>query len=410
MHILFVHQNFPAQFGHIASYLVNRHGFRCSFVSQVPAEFRNGTECIQYVLQGGATISTHYCSRSAENATWHSHAIYKALKARPDIQPDLIVGHSGYLSTSFLRELYSCPIVNYFEYYYLTSASDMDFRADFPSPELSRLRAYSRNTILLLDLETCDLGYSPTRWQRDRLPWTYRPKVRVVFDGIDTAIWRPIPNLPRKIANVTIPKEMKLITYVARGMESIRGFDIFMRAANRLACRRSDVMFIVVGEDRIFYGGDAEVTGDPSFKNWVLSKDTYDLDRFHFVGRLSPVELAQLFSLTDLHIYLTVPFVLSWSLLNALACGATVLGSDTAPVREMIREGETGLLTDFFDIDAMVARAEAVLDHPEDYAHLGKNGAELIRSTYSLDVCLPQMLHLYQDAVTVRAVQGTRSD
>ena len=234
--------------------------------------------------------------------------------------------------------------------------------------------------------------------------------MRVVFDGIDTAIWRPMPNLPRKIANVTIPKEMKLITYVARGMESIRGFDIFMRAANRLARRRSDVMFIVVGEDRIFYGGDAEVTGDPSFKNWVLSKDTYDLDRFHFVGRLFPVELAQLFSLTDLHIYLTVPFVLSWSLLNALACGATVLGSDTAPVREMIREGETGLLTDFFDIDAMVARAEAVLDHPEDYAHLGKNGAELIRSTYSLDVCLPQMLHLYQDAVTVRAVQGTRSD
>jgi glycosyltransferase involved in cell wall biosynthesis len=188
-------------------------------------------------------------------------------------------------------------------------------------------------------------------------------------------------------------------------MESIRGFDIFMKAANVLCHRRRDVVFIVVGEDRVFYGGDAEVTGNKSFKEWVLSRDTYDLSRFHFAGRVPSTLLAELFSITDLHVYLTVPFVLSWSLVDALACGATVLASDTGPVREMITDGLTGLLTDFFDAEAMANRAEAVLDHPSDYAHLGRNGVEMVRDLYSLDVCLPRMLHLYQDAATTRTVR-----
>ena len=119
-------------------------------------------------------------------------------------------------------------------------------------------------------------------------------------------------------------------------MESIRGFDIFMRAANIVCRRRSDVQFVMVGDDRVVYGGDAEFTGNRSFKDWVLATESFDLSRFHFAGTLPPTLLAELFSATDLHVYLTVPFVLSWSLMNALACGATVLASDTAPVREMI--------------------------------------------------------------------------
>ena len=404
MHILFVHQNYPAQFGHVAAYLARR-GFRCTFVSRLPPGTENGVERVQFDLKGGATEATHFGSRSFESATWQSHAVYDALKARPDVRPDLIVGHSGYLTTTLLRELYPCPVVSYFEYYYQTTGSDMDFRPDFPSPEPARLRAYLRNTLLLLDLEACDLGYSPTVWQRDRLPWTYRPKVRVVFDGIDTGVWRPVPNAPRRVGPWAVPAGVRLVTYVARGMESIRGFDVFMRAAAVICRRRADVVFAVVGEDRGFYGGDAEVTGDPSFKNWVLSRGDYDLSRFHFAGRLPPDQLAELFSATDLHVYLTVPFVLSWSLLNAMACGATVLASDTGPVRDVVREGETGLLTDFFDAEALATRALAVLDAPADYAPLGRNAAELVRSTYSLDVCLPQMLDLYQDAVAVHAAR-----
>lgn len=187
-----------------------------------------------------------------------------------------------------------------------------------------------------------------------------------------------------------------IITYVARGMESMRGFDIFMKMAKILGPRRKGVLFVMVGQDRICYGGGARFTGGKTFKEWALSREEYDLSRFHFTGLLQTPELAGLFSLTDLHVYLTVPLVLSWSLIDALASGAKVLASDTAPVREMIRHGENGLLTDSFDAEMMAGAAEQVLDAPRDYSHLGRNGAAMIRERYRLDVCLPQILDLYR--------------
>lgn len=404
MHILFVHQNFPAQFGHIAQYLAEKHGYRCTFVSEKPTGRVGRIECLQYQVRGGATQQNHYCTRTFENATWHTHAVYEALKARPDIRPDLIVGHSGFGSTLYLRELYDCPIVNYFEYFYRPKNSDMDFRPDFPSRELDRLRVRSRNAMLLLDLDNCDVGYSPTRWQRDCFPRLYHDKIRVIFDGIDTNIWRPQPEAklshkrPRRLGERTFPDDVKIVTYATRGMESMRGFDIFMKAARKLCDRRKDVIFLIAGQDRVCYGGDERFTGGKSFKEWVLSQDNYDLSRFHFLGLIPPQQLAELFRITDLHIYLTVPFVLSWSLLNALACGATVLASETEPVREMITHGHNGLLVDFFDVDGFVEMAGRVLEAPHEFAPLGTAGAALVRERYSLEVCLPHMLQLYQQA------------
>jgi glycosyltransferase involved in cell wall biosynthesis len=401
MHILFVHQNFPAQFGHIAHYLARRPGYRCTFLSNQPPGPAGNFECVRYVLPpgGGARETTHYCSRTFENAVWHSHAAFQALEARPDVRPDLVVAHSGFLSTVFLRELYDCPIINYFEYFYHTRDSDLDFRPDFPPPAINRLRARARNAVLLLDLENCDVGYSPTRWQRSLFPRLFQDKIRVIFDGIDTNLWHPHPGAPRRVGDWTLPDDLRIVTYVARGMESMRGFDIFMKTAKRLCDRRRDVLFVVVGEDRVCYGGDPAYTGGRSFKEWVLAQDRYDLSRLLFTGPLPPTELARLLSLTDLHVYLTVPFVLSWSLMDALACGATVLASNTAPVREMIRPGQNGVLADFFDVDGLADRAGEVLDAPQDYKHLGRAGVELIRERYSLDVCLPRMLALYEDAI-----------
>lgn len=402
MHVLFIHQNFPAQFGHIAAYLIRQKGYRCSFVSQKPAATLEGIERIQYHTRGGATETTHYSSRSFENAIWHSHGVYDALAQRPDLKPDLVVAHSGFLSTVLLRELYDCPIINYFEYYYLTRGADMDFRPDFPNPLANRLRARVRNAHLLLDLEECDAAYSPTRWQRNLFPATYRNKIRAIFDGIDTTFWRPLESPSRQIGKWTIPEGTRVVTYVSRGMESIRGFDIFMKVAKRLCEQRPDLLVFVVGEDRICYGGDAEFTGSSSFKKWVLERDQYDLSRIIFTGLLPTPQLVQLFAASDLHLYFTVPFVLSWSLMDALACGVTVLCSNTPPVREMVRHGENGLLAEFFDVDGFVNQANNVLDNPGDYKHLGRSGIEMIRNHYSLDVSLPRMLHLYEDAINAR--------
>jgi glycosyltransferase involved in cell wall biosynthesis len=185
-------------------------------------------------------------------------------------------------------------------------------------------------------------------------------------------------------------------------MESMRGFDVFMKMAKRLGDRRRDVLFVVVGEDRVCYGGDLDFTGTKTFKEWVLARDDYDLSRFIFTGLLPTPTLAQLFSLSDLHIYLTVPFVLSWSLMDALACGTTVLASNTPPVREMIEDGKNGLLADFFDVEGMAAIGDRILDAPREYKPLGQAGVDLIRERYSLEVCLPRMLALYEDAVCAR--------
>lgn len=404
MHILFYHQNYPAQFGHVGGFLAKNRDYRCTFVSERPPALDGNIERIQYKTSGGATKSTHYCSRTFENATWHAWGLYEALKARPDIKPDLIVGHSGFGSTIFLRELYDCPIINYFEYFYRARSLDMDFRPDFPAEQLNQLRARTRNAMLLIDLENCNAGYSPTTWQRNCLPEIFHPKVDAIFDGIDTRFWRPKPNVPREVpipttgANerLAIPKEMKVVTYVSRGMESMRGFDIFMKAAKLICQRRNDVVILVVGEDRVCYGGDERITGMKSFKDWVLSKDHYDLDRIRFLGRVPPQTLVDIFSLSDVHFYLTVPFVLSWSLMDSLSCGAKVIASDTGPVREMIQDGHNGLLVDFFDYERMADRACEILDAPEEFAHLGVAGRQLIEKNYSMDLCLPRMEALYQ--------------
>jgi glycosyltransferase involved in cell wall biosynthesis len=398
MHICFVHQNFPAQFGHVARALIDKHGHRCTFVSEQPAGMADGLERLQFKLEGGATPKNHYCSRTFENCIWQAHAVYETLKARPDIKPDLIVGHSGLGCSLFLRELYRCPIINYFEYFYHTVGSDMDFRADFPSSDLDRLRARARNAMLLLDLHNCDRGYSPTQWQRSRLPREFQDKVQVIFDGIDTNLWKPQPKPAlRVVGKQVVPDGVKIITYAARGFESMRGFDMFMKIAKQLCDQRRDVVFAVAGQDRICYGGDQKIIGGPSFKDWVLKQDKYDLSRIHFVGLLPPQELAQLLAMSDLHIYLTVPFVLSWSLMNALACGCTVLASATPPVEEMIKHRYSGLLADFFDLECFVSLAHQVLDHPDQFKALGEAGAKMIREKYSLEVCLPQMVQLYQE-------------
>jgi glycosyltransferase involved in cell wall biosynthesis len=397
MHVLFVHQNFPAQFGHIADHLVKRHQFRCTFVTERRGGKVGEVECVQYKVDGGATKHNHYCTRTFENATRHAISVHDAVKTRPDLKPDLIVGHSGFGSTLFLRELFpDVPIINYFEYFYRTQKSDMDFRKEFPPQPLDFLRARARNAMVLLDLDNCDAGYSPTEYQRSLFPKELRPKLRTIFDGVDTTIWKPMPNMPREVNGYKVPEGMKVITYATRGMESMRGFDIFMRAAKKICDRRKDVIFLIAGQDRICYGGDERFTGGKSFKDWVMSKDSYDPSRFVFLGLIPPTELAKLFNITDVHIYLTVPFVLSWSLLNALACGSTILASDTGPVREMITNGVNGVLFDFFNVEALTELAIQLLDRRDEYRTLGKQGAAIMRDRYSIDVCLPKMVELYE--------------
>ena len=406
MHILFVHKNFPAQFGHIAAHLIQEKGYRCTFVSETAAGMAGGIQKVQYQPVGGADAQSHYLTRTFDNATAHAAGVYAALKPLAlRIRPDLIVGHSGFGSTLFLQELFpAAPVINYFEYFYHPHNSDMDSRPEWPVLEEDVRRARARNAMILLDMEYCRAGYSPTEYQASLMPAAYRPKLRVLHDGIDTNFWRrPAAAAPgqRPAERVVGPHrfgpETRIVTYVSRGFESMRGFDIFMRAAKKIYTADPRVVFLIVGSDRVAYGGDLKFIRDKSFKEFVLKQDEYDLNRLLFLGQVKPADLAHILSLSDLHLYLTVPFVLSWSLLNALACGCTVLASDTAPVREFIRPGETGLLRNFFDVDGFAAAALQVLADPEAYRHLGEAGARLIREQYSLQSIIPRLTAFYDE-------------
>jgi glycosyltransferase involved in cell wall biosynthesis len=326
----------------------------------------------------------------------HCHGIYEACCQHRELQPDLVVGHSGFGSTLFLRELYDCPIINYFEYYYRPHGSDMDFRPEFPPQDLDVLRSYCRNPIILADLENCQAGYSPTHWQKSLLPKAYADKVRVIYDGVDMEVWHRQDGLPREIGPHRIDTDTRIVTYVARGLESIRGFDIFMKVAKRIYQQMPNVVFVVVGSDQVFYGGDPNHIREKSFREHVLKQDEYNLSKFLFTGTLQPGQLARLLSLSDLHVYLTVPFVLSWSLLDALACGCTVVASNTEPVREVIVHEQNGLLADFYDLDRLADLSLRVLHDPGGHRRLGEAGTALIRERYALDRTLPQMFDFFQ--------------
>jgi glycosyltransferase involved in cell wall biosynthesis len=395
MQILFVHPNFPAQFGPVLSRLTARDDVQCVFVSKQADARREGVRCLHAPPRGGATRATHHCSRTFENAVWHAHAVYEACRRADDLRPDLIVGHSGFGSTIFLRELYDGPIVNHFEYYYRPHDSDMDFRPEYPPRDIDFLRSHTRNAMILLDLEGCTEGYSPTRWQRSLFPETYAPKISVIHDGIDTAFWRRRREIHRTLGGERLDGDVRVVTYVSRGLEAMRGFDIFIKVAGRIAAAMPNVLFAVVGSDRVCYGNDRRHIQARTFREHVIAAEKPDLGRFRFLGTVPPATLAEVLSLSDLHIYLTAPFVLSWSLLDALACECTVLASDTAPVREVVEHEVNGLLADFYDVDGLAAAALKVLLAPEDYRALGAAGRARVEERYSLDVSFPKLWELF---------------
>jgi len=407
MHVLFVHQAYPSQFGPIADWMSRSKEHRVTFVSTQPSRWHGAIENIQHDYPAdpkrGALVPW---LRDFPRKLQRCRGVVQALKRRPDVRPDLVVGHSGFGSTLFIRELLDCPIVNYFEYFNDSQQNDILYRSEFDHPDWYYLWRRSANAMFLLDLENCDSAYAPTRWQRSLLPRTYQPKVRVFFDGIDTTIFRPLAKRPRALRKLIVPPDVRVVTYVARGFELIRGFDIFMKVAKRIYTEYPNVLFVVAGRDCVEYGTDVKLTGNLSFKKWVLKQDTYDLSKFCFVGWLTAADLVQLFNVSDLHIYLTTPFPLSWSLFRALACGATVLASSTAPVREVISHGKNGLLADFFDVDGLAEQALQVLRNSARYRHLGIAATSHIKLHYSNDVMLPKLFRYLERAANRPPTRG----
>lgn len=392
MHILFVHQTCPSQFGPVVNWMSRSKDHRVTFLSS-DRRVRGGSfEHICYDAPPDPPRGRRIpWTRHFEQHLLHCQGVAQALKRRPDLRPDLVVGHSGLGATLLIPDVRDCPIVNYFEYFYHPNRHDILDRQEFEHPEWHVSWRRAVNAIFLSDLDTCAAGYSPTPWQQRLLPKRYQPKVKVIFDGIDTSVFRP-RRRARSIGRIALPPQTRVVTYVARGFELIRGFDVFMKVAKRIYTQFPDVVFVVAGTEDVAYGTDYYLTGQRSLKRWVLKQDDYDLAKFRFVGWLPEQALVQLFNASDLHIYLTTRFPVSWSLLNALACGATVLASDTEPVRDVIAPNVTGLLADFDDVAGLAEEAVAVLRDPDAYRAIGRAAVEDVRVRYSTATVVPQLV------------------
>ena len=403
MRVRFIHQAFPAQFGRLGLELKARHGWDVSYLveslSTCPppsASMLEGLRIERYQARSKFPEPVPW-PRHYEAYLAQSEAVADILLADRGPKPDLIVAHGGRgAPIAFLREVVDCPIVSYCEYYFPASGSDLTWRLDLPVPDdVARCFPRSINAPVLLGLTVADAGYSPTAWQRSSFPARFQPMIAERFDGVDTELYRP-RQVARTLAGRSLPLNTKLVTYVARGLESIRGFDIFLEIAARIARERSDVVFAVAGGDRSHYGWDTAAIPGRSFRDWAAARSPIDPDRIVYLGVVEPEVLSNVLALSDLHIYLTVPFVASWSLFNALSIGCVVLASDVAPVRELIEPGRTGLLEPFYDVDRLTKAALRVLDDPEAHREIGAAARRLIEDRYSLDVCVPELSRFFE--------------
>jgi glycosyltransferase involved in cell wall biosynthesis len=399
MHVMFIHPNFPAQFGHVALHLATQLGWPCTFVTSIDTtHLQLPFNHLNYRLGPGPQPKVFTNPDSLQGLMEHMKGIYLGLRGAPQLQPDLVVGHVSYGTMLYLRNLYKCPFVGYYELLPPPFWTDeMILRKEFPPPEGVRLFNATYHALTHLHLHAVDACYTPTLYQMGTAPEEWHHKFNVIFDGVDCDFFQPRSvSRPVEFRGLSIGPDTKVVTYVSRGLESVRGFDVFMKAAKKIAQQVPDVLFLIAGEERTNYGHELHHIGQQSFKQWVLSQDEYDLSKFQFLGLIPPQELAILFNLSDLHLYLTVPYVVSWSLLQAMASGCTIVGSATAPVQEVIDDGTHGQLTDFYDIDGLVERAVKVLRDPAGHKPLAVAARARVMEEYEKGHCLNELVQMFQ--------------
>ncbi|MEY4984142.1 MAG: hypothetical protein RIR62_2408 [Pseudomonadota bacterium] len=398
MKILLVHQNFPGQFLHLAPALAAR-GHEVRALTDAANTRQSGIPTLKYrhdapkVDPATARLGRNYTTMSDRGVTVARACL--RLREQHGYVPDVIFGHSGWGETLFLKEVWpEAKLIVYAEFYYRGRGADVGFDPEFSPPTFDQVMiAQGRTAHLGQALLHADAGVSPTEWQASTYPPALRRMIEVIFDGFDCGVMQPDP-----AASVTLPDGRviragdEVLTFVNRNLEPYRGYHSFMRALPDVMAARPDAQVVIVGGDDVSYG---QAPKDGKWKDIFLSevKDRLDLSRLHFMGKVPYPTFVSLMQVSRAHAYLTYPFVLSWSMMEAMGAGALVIGSDTAPVREVIRHGENGLLVDFFDVAGWSQTLTDALADPAKYAPLRVAARKTVLERYDLKtVCLPKMV------------------
>ncbi len=398
MKILFLHRNFPAQFRHLAAYLGKDKGNQVFFLTNRKDSYNiPGVNKVLYGLHREPKQETHHYLRFTEESVLHGQgALRSALQLRKNgFIPDVIVGHS-WGPVSFMKEVFpESKIIAHMEWFYNADNSDIDFIC---APQVdTRAKTRYKNSHLLVDLYTCDRAITPTKWQLQQIPREFHGKISVIHEGIDTEFFRPDETAVFRWNNREFTKQDEVITYATRGMESYRGFPQFMEAVSEIQKRRPDCHVIIAGQDRICYG--SRLPEGQTFKKLMLEKYNYDTDRLHFTGSLPYGEYLKLLQISSAHVYLTYPFVLSWSMLEAMSCGCTVLASSTPPVTEVIQDEANGLLFNFFKPEEIIERIDFILDNKRLLEHLKINARKTIANKYDLTKMLTKQVEFINSCI-----------
>ena len=393
MNILFLHRNFPAQFRHLAVTLAKDPKNNVVFVTNnINTPTFGGIKKVVYKLKRKVPDDCHRYLRFYEEAIIHGQSAAEAIISlqMQGFKPDVIFGHS-WGSSMFVKEIFpDVPYLAHIEWYYNPVNSDVDFGGKQLDID-AKASLKCKNSHILQDLVSCDWGISPTQWQKAQVPAAFSDKIKIFHEGVDTDFCVPNENVQFKIPNtdIILTRKDEVLTYATRGMEEYRGFPEFMKAVSKLMKQRPNMHVLIGGEDRVCYGRHLQ---NDTFKKKMLRELEFDLSRLHFTGPLVYSEYLKLLQVSSCHVYLTYPFVLSWSFLEAMSAECTIVASDTAPVKEVMKDGYNGILTDFYDIEALVNKVNDVLDNREKYDYLRKNARITAVKNYDLKMLLPKYI------------------
>ena len=365
MRLLVIHQNFPGQFGHLVKVWSKRPGWDVRALGRETAPGLPGfNKLIRYKLARQGHANQHPYLRQMEAATLHGQASARAMLQlrQSGFTPEVILAHPGWGETLYAKDVFpNARLIHLCEWYYSAEGADLGFDPEFPLSFDDRTRIRTWNALHTLNLTNCDAAVSPTQWQRSRHPEIFQSKIAVQHEGLDTQMLGPDPTASIVTpSGVTLRSGDPIVTYVARNLEPYRGFHIFMRALERIQKSHPRCHSLIVGGDDVSYGKRPKDA--PNWREQMLREVTLDPERTHFLGRVPYAQYLRVLQVSAAHVYLTYPFVLSWSLIEAMGCGAPIVASDTAPVREVLRNGDNARLVNFFDVDAVAAATGDLLD------------------------------------------------
>ncbi len=399
--VLFVHQNCPGQFKHLAPAMA-AEGHEVLFIGQKNKPTPKGVQRLEYEPHRKVTPKIHPYLAGTEAAVLNGQAVARlgfGLRNKGFV-PDVMIGNPGWGETLFLKDVWpDSPLIQLSEFYYNGTGSDVGFDPEFDTGPDAVLRSRARSSQHLLAIEAADLAYSPTEWQKAQFPKVYREKISVIHDGIDVDLIAPDAEARFPLPDGSeLTRADEVLTYVSRNLEPYRGFHSFMRALPAILESRPQAQVVIVGGDEVSYGGRPKEGG--TWRETLLAEVGPLPDRVHFTGRIPYRDYLSLLQVSSVHLYLTYPFVLSWSMLEAMATGAFVIGSATPPVEEVIHDGENGWLVDFFDREAIAARVVEGLARRGEMDDLRQAARETIVARYALGDCLAKQRALIEQAVT----------